>query len=197
MRIAAAIIAGGKATRMGGVAKGMLRDDGGITIVQRLLDQINAAGITEVVISANDPSAYAEMKAPIVADRHADIGPLGGIEAVLSNLAPLCDCVLLLPCDLPNITADEILRLVRAFEESPGRVVFAHTAEGDHPLCAIVPATVLPSVSAAIAAGEYGVGRLWRSLDAIPVEIDDESRMLNLNSPDDVRLWRGPSQQDK
>jgi molybdopterin-guanine dinucleotide biosynthesis protein A len=171
----------------------MLADAGGTSIVQRLIDQIAVAGITEVVISANDASPYTALNLPIIADRHADIGPLGGIEAVLSNLAPRCDCVLLLPCDLPNITSQEILRLVRSYEETPGRMVVAHTAEGDHPLCAVVPVTVLPAVNAAIAAGAYGVGRLWRSLDALPVEMDDGSRMMNINTPEDLRMWKCPT----
>ena len=130
MRIAAAIIAGGKATRLGGIPKGILADADGTSIVQRLLEQIAAAGITDVVISANDPSPYAEMNLPVIADRHADIGPMGGIEAVMACLASRCDCVLLLPCDLPNITSQEILRLVRSYEATPGRVVVATPPNG-------------------------------------------------------------------
>jgi molybdopterin-guanine dinucleotide biosynthesis protein A len=168
----------------------MLRAAGGISIVERLLKELAAAGITDVVISANDPTPYTELGAPVIADRHADIGPLGGIEAVLSNLASRCDCVLLLPSDLPNVTADEILRLLRTYEAAPGRVVVAHTSEGDHPLCAVAPVNVLPAVNAAIAAGDYGVGRLWRSLDALPVEIDDGLRLLNINTPEDLSTWR-------
>jgi molybdopterin-guanine dinucleotide biosynthesis protein A len=190
MRIAAAIIAGGKATRLGGIAKGLLRDAGGASIVRRLLEQIAEAGITEVVLSANDPRIYAEFNLSTIADRQADIGPLGGIEAVLTNLAPRFDCVLLLPCDLPNVTAEDILRLVRSYEAAPGRIAAARTADGDHPLCAVVPVTVLPAVQSAIAAGEYGVKRLWRSLDSRPVEIDDDSRMMNVNTPDDLLAWR-------
>ncbi len=197
MRIAAAVIAGGKATRMGGVVKGLLRDVGGTSIIERLLDQAAAADVTDIVISANEREPYAAFNLPIIADRLANIGPLGGIEAVVTYLARRCDCVLLLPCDLPNVTADEILRLVRAYEASSGRLVVAHTTEGDHPLCAVVPVSVLDKVRAAIGAGAYGVGRLWRSLDALPVEIDDSARMMNVNTPEDVRTWRRASQPPK
>ncbi len=168
----------------------MLAVAGGTSIIKCLLEQIAAAGIAEVVISANDFVPYVELNPPAIADRHTGIGPLGGIEAVLAELALRCDCVLLLPCDLPNITAQEILRLVRSYEEAPGRVAVAHTTEDDHPLCAVVPVTVLGDVRAAIAAGSYGVGRLWRSLGARRVEIADDSRMINLNTPDDLRAWR-------
>ena len=32
-----------------------------------------------------------------------------------------------------------------------------------------------------------GVGRLWRSLDAVYVEIGDAARLMNINTPDDLR----------
>jgi len=196
MQIAAAILAGGKATRLGGIAKGTLLDNSGCSIVARLIEQITAAGIADIVISANDARPYQVLNRPIIADRQAGIGPLGGIEAVLTELAPRVDCVLFLPCDLPNITAAEILRLVQTYEASPRVVAFAYSAQGDHPLCAVVPATALSAVTAAIASGKYGVGRLWRSLAARPVEIEDEARLLNINTPEDLRDWRNSSKHD-
>jgi molybdopterin-guanine dinucleotide biosynthesis protein A len=149
-----------------------------------------------VVISANDPRPYEHLNVPIIADRHADIGPLGGIEAVLTELAPRAESVLFLPCDLPNFSRQEILRLLQAYRAAPGRVVVAHTVEGDHPLCAVVPVTALPNVTAAVAAGSYGVGQLWRSLDAIPVKIDDATRLANVNTPEDVLRWRNSANRD-
>ena len=175
---------------MGGVAKGLLRTGDGSSIIRRLLEQLAAAGMNDVVLSANDPQPYAEFGLPIVADVHADIGPMGGIQSVLTKLAPFFDYVLLLPCDLPNVAANDILKLVRACTAAPTRIVLAHTADGDQPLCAVVETAVLAEVNAAIAAGEYGVDRLWRSLGARLVEIEDDSRMINLNTPDDLRAWR-------
>jgi molybdopterin-guanine dinucleotide biosynthesis protein A len=190
MRVAAAIVAGGKASRLGGIAKGLLGADSGLSIVGRLIAELTAAGIAEIVISANDPEPYTIFARPIIADEHREIGPLGGIEAVLQHLAPGCDCVLLLPCDLPNITVQEILELLRVHQTAPDRVVVASTAQGEQPLCAVVPVNVLPAVSAAIASGSYGVGRLWRSLAAVKAPLDDSSRLLNINTPEDLREWR-------
>ena len=146
--------------------------------------------MNEVVLSTNDQQPYAEFGLPVIADVHANIGPLGGIQAVLTKLAPSFDYVLLLPCDLPNVAANDILKLLRAYTDAPTRIVLAHTADGDQPLCAVVETTVLTEVNAAIAAGEYGVDRLWRSLGARLVEMEDDSRMINLNTPDDLRAWR-------
>jgi molybdopterin-guanine dinucleotide biosynthesis protein A len=190
MKIAAAILAGGKASRLGGVAKGLLPDDGGVPVIRRLMDELAAAGITEVIVAANDAAAYAIFEKPIVADIHPGIGPLGGIEAALGHLASRCDAVVLLPCDLPNITACEILKLVHDHQAVPDRVVLAGSPEGRHPLCAVVPVGVLPRVVEAITAGQYEVGRLWRSLGARVVQIDDSRRLVNINTPEDLQQWR-------
>ncbi len=196
MRIAAAILAGGKAARLGGIAKGLLPDNHGCSIAARLVEQVSAAGIADIVISANDGRPYETLNRPIIADLHAGIGPLGGIEAVLMECAPRVDCVLFLPCDLPNFTAAEILRLVQSYDASAELVAFARTTGGDHPLCAVVPLSVLPAVTAAVARGSYGVGRLWRSLDARPVEIEDDARLLNINTPQDLGRWWGSLDND-
>jgi molybdenum cofactor guanylyltransferase len=105
--------------------------------------------------------------------------------------------VLLLPCDLPKITAAEILRLVQSYRADPQRVAVACTTEGDHPLCAVVPANVQPAVTAAIAAGSHGVGRLWQSVGAASVTIDDDVRLLNINTPEDLHAWRNSSENDR
>ena len=190
MQIAAAILAGGHALRLGGVAKGLLTDDAGLSIIARLVEELKIAGIAEIVISANSPHQYRTFDKPIVADIHPNLGPLGGIEAVLAHFTMHCQSVVLLACDLPNITADEILKLIDAHRAAPSRIVVAGTPEGQQPLCAVVPVAVLPQVTAAIAAGSLGVGRLWRSLGAWVVEIDDPARFLNINTPRDLREWR-------
>lgn len=190
MKIAAAILAGGKATRLGGIAKGLLGDRHGTAILNGLIEELAAAGIADIVISANDPAPYRAYGKRILEDVHPDVGPLGGVEAVLAHLAGGCEAAVLLPCDLPNISAQEILMLMNAHRAMPGRIVFASTRDGEHPLCAVVPVGVLGEVSKAIAAGQYGVGRLWKTLGAVTVEIGDSSRLLNINTPDDLQQWQ-------
>jgi molybdopterin-guanine dinucleotide biosynthesis protein A len=196
MRIAAAILAGGKASRLGGIRKGLLPTATDGPLVQRLMGQLAAAGIGAVILAGGDAQAYAPFARTIVADLHPGSGPLGGVEAALSHLAPRYDAVLLLPCDLPNISAEEITVLLRAHAQAPDRVVMAETAECSHPLCAVVPIAALAEVSAAVAAGRYGVGRLWRTLGAVAVRIHDCSRLVNINTPADLDRWRQTMLQD-
>ncbi len=60
-KIVAAILAGGKAKRFQGKAKGELELADGRTIVKRLLEELAVAKIDEIVIAANDPSSYSEL----------------------------------------------------------------------------------------------------------------------------------------
>jgi molybdopterin-guanine dinucleotide biosynthesis protein A len=227
MKIVAAILAGGKASRLGGIAKGLLPDAMNVPWIERLINELGRAGISEIVLSANEREPYARFGRTILADRHQNIGPLGGIEAVLQHLAARCEAVLFVPCDLPNITAVEFIALLAAYNAAqsarPGkgdshllptrgytgaprpsgcfaqkvavtfsgpRIVMAETVENQHPLCAVVPNAILPDVSAAISAGDYGVLRLWKTLGAIAVRIDEPERLANINTQEELRRWQ-------
>jgi len=188
-RTMAAILAGGKAARLGGRAKGLLPTATG-SILERLLQQLAVAGIEDAVIVANDPGQYAGLGRPILSDLRSPIGPLGGIEAALRHAGSAYDSVVVMPCDLPNITADEISALLAANAADPAQIVMAFTADGDHPLCAVVPQSALEHVVAAIERGELSVVRLWRALGASRVPIADASRLQNINTPDDLARWQ-------
>ena len=159
-KILAAILAGGLATRLDGIAKGLLPTSQG-TIVERLIAELATAGVNDTIIVANDPQPYTALGKTIIADLRPRIGPLGGIEAALAHAGGAYDAVLLLPCDLPRIAATELLALVTAFARDPRRVAAAVTSDGRlHPLCAVVPVALLPQVVQSIEAGHYGVGRV-------------------------------------
>ena len=77
--IAAVILAGGDARRLGNIPKGKLKFPDGTSIIQRLIDQLETAGIDNVAISANDLTAYGEFEKQIVTDKRIGIGPLAGL----------------------------------------------------------------------------------------------------------------------
>lgn len=57
MKIAGAILAGGKAKRLNGIAKGNIKINNK-TIITNLLKAFAQAGISDVIISANDFKPY-------------------------------------------------------------------------------------------------------------------------------------------
>lgn len=187
-RIAGAILAGGKATRYGGIHKGLLRLPDGVTIMERLLRAVEAAGIGDVVICANEVEAYRHLGLPIIRDQTRDAGPLGGIEAALLHFGSRSDGVLILPCDLPALTERELSELLSSFARDRGKVHFAAVEGGkDEPLVAVVPPSVFDHVREALASGDRRVGRVWTELRAVRVPFPSAVPFFNVNCPEDLR----------
>jgi molybdenum cofactor guanylyltransferase len=186
-RIAVAILAGGNAKRLGGIAKGNIEVAPKTTIINRLIAELNSAGLNEIVIVANNAKPYRQYEKPIISDIRLGIGPLGGIESALDCYKDKFTATLFLPCDLPKITAKEISTLIDQFIKSSSQIVFAKTAQNNfHPLCAVVQNSLLKDISAAIDAGIRKVREIWVQHNAVPVIFPDESVFLNVNSKEDL-----------
>ena len=189
--IAGAILAGGNARRVGGVAKGVLKAGGGLSIVEHLINEMSYAGVSDNVIIANNPEPYQDYGVKIIADIREDIGPIGGIESGLVHFSGQSDAVMFVPCDLPNITAKEMLVLKETFVESEAPVVFAETPGFFwHPLCVVVHNGLIKQVSSAIDCGERKIREVWRRVKVVRVLFDDETAFFNVNSSKDIDQWR-------
>lgn len=92
-----ALIAGGRATRMGGVAKGLLRVEGE-PIAARTLSLFHAL-FADALVVANDPAPYASLGATIVPDVLPGKGAPGGLHAALSSART--EWVFAAGCDMP------------------------------------------------------------------------------------------------
>jgi len=176
---------------MGGCAKGSIEVAPGLGIAQRLIEQFGLAGIDDVVIVSSNPSPYEQYGRPIIPDVRSGMGPMGGVEAALGHFAGRSDATFFLPCDLPRLAAEELRKLLNAFDPALERVVYARTsAFFDHPLCSIVHNGLLPEISAALDRGERSVGGTWRRLGGRAVVIENDDAFLNLNTYEDVHAWR-------
>ena len=185
-----AILAGGRASRYGGVAKGLLQC-AGTRIIDRLIAEMNDAGITEIIILANDPEHYRTCRCQVVPDLSPGIGPLGGIQAGLTHYAGRREAVLFVPCDLPAITANEMTLLMQSFEAQDASIIVAQDNDFFwHSLCTVVHTGLLDQVSRAIESGEHTVRRVWRECGAVPVHFDNPDPFFNINTPDDLRCWQ-------
>ncbi len=184
MKIAGAVLAGGKATRYANRPKGLLRLPGGETIIEHLLGEMAAVGVEPRVICANDERLYGDFGVRVIPDLTAGNGPLGGIEAVLVDVASRADAVLFLPCDTPNITAVEIRRLCEEFRHGESGIVFAETEEGtSHPLCCVVHVRLCGEISEAVRGGRLAVIRLWKEFGAARTCFENAGRFANVNVP--------------
>lgn len=189
--IAGAVLAGGQASRYGGIAKGLLSLSEGGTIIERMLGELRAAGVAPLAISANDAEPYRRLGLPIVSDVTPGQGPLGGIVSALTYCRERCRAVLFLPCDLPGITAAQIGALCDAFDEGDAPLVAARTESSLwHPLCAVVDVELLPVIAERAACREREpVWRFWVELGARAVDFADARTFFNVNTPAEMARW--------
>lgn len=175
------LIAGGRASRLGGIDKAWLTR-GGVPQVLRWTRRFpDEHG--PVLVSANrDPQRYAALGLAVVGDRHPDLGPIGGLDA----LAQACTTPWLftLPVDLVGVN-DCLVRTLVSKRDADG--TFARDDDGVQPLVALWRAESLRTVCAeAIGRGETAIHRLQARLRMAEVAFAG-FRFGNLNTPDDLR----------
>lgn len=174
------LLAGGKASRLGGIDKAWLERDGMPQVLRwqrRFLGEVAA-----MLVSANrDPDRYAAHGLIVVSDRIPDMGPLGGLDA----LASACETPWLftLPVDLVGIN-DCLLRTLAMMCGDDG--AYAVDDDGVQPLVALWRRDALRTACTdAFAAGEGAVHALQATLRMSPV-VFSGFRFGNLNTPADL-----------
>ncbi len=189
--IAGAILAGGNAGRLGGIAKGTIELGNGVCIIEKMIKEFCQAGISDIVIIANDSGPYRNCGVNIIPDIRTGFGPVGGIEAALVHFEGKSDAVMFVPCDMPNITAKELLVLKEAFVETNNPVVFSRTTGFFwHPLCVVVHNGLREQISFAIDQGQRKIRDLWKQFNAEDVQFSDADAFLNINDFSDMESWQ-------
>ncbi|MFO0710036.1 MAG: molybdenum cofactor guanylyltransferase [Sandaracinus sp.] len=125
------LFVGGRGTRMGGAAKGLLRapeDDR--TLVARLVDE--SRGLAGEVLLVGTHEAYEALGLRALADAQAGAGPLGGLVSLLREARG--GRVIALACDLPFIDRAFLERLACSAPEA--KILAPRREHGWEPLAA-------------------------------------------------------------
>jgi molybdopterin-guanine dinucleotide biosynthesis protein A len=181
---AGAVLAGGRASRMGG-DKALLEVDGR-PLIAFPLAALEGAGAASIAIVGGDPRPLAGVGYPVVGDLHRGAGPLGGILTALA--AAEHDVVVVLACDQPAVTPSLVRTLVDALDTGATAAV-PLVAGVLQPMTAAFRRDALPDLRRRFDAGERAV---HRALDALCVERVtglDPVLFIDLDSPDDLRRY--------
>ena len=177
------ILAGGQASRMKYVAKGLTRYKDRPLIEYALKSFATLADHT--LINANkDIKAYQNFGVKVFTDQadYLDKGPLSGVLASLLQAQALCvSHVLISPCDTPLVTQAVFERLKLAAEQEPESVFYIESDSGIQPLHAILPVAGVADKLKQYLKSEARVMLFYRQLDAKAVYWQDESAFLNIN----------------
>ena len=173
------LLAGGAGSRLGGVDKAWLRRDG-VAQVLRLAQRLSGETASTLVSVNRDLGRYAEAGLAAVPDRHPDIGPIAGLDALAAACAT--PWLLTLPVDLFDVN-DCLLRSLAA---AGGEGAFAIDDDGAQPLVALWRVGSLrDAVDDALAANEVAVHALQARIGMVGVRFAG-FRFGNLNTPEDL-----------
>ena len=176
------ILAGGRATRLGGVDKAWIERDGLPQVLRWQRRFAPEAGA--VLVSANrDLPRYVAAGLRSIPDRiPGDFGPVAGLDALLGNCRT--PWLLTIPVDLVGVNDCLLPSLCSGRSENGA---FAHDDDGLQPLVALwrVDAASL-AVTAAIERNEAAVHALQARLGMASVRFEGV-RFGNLNTPEDLR----------
>lgn len=192
MTIVGVIVAGGKASRMGGGDKGLF-DLGGRPILAHIKERV-APQVAELALNANgDPSRFADLGLPHVPDGAlSGHGPLAGVLAGLDWACrhnPPPAYVLTVPCDTPFLPPRLAADLREALRESGAEIACGASEGRTHPLCALWPVAIADALREDFREEpNLGVGRWLFRHRVVEVVFASEpvDPFFNVNSRDDL-----------
>ncbi len=190
------VLAGGRATRMGGGDKGE-RPIGGAPVLERVVATLRAQ-CDHVVINANgDPARFARLGCVVVPDAiGGQPGPLAGVLAGLDHAAethPEQPFVLTVPTDTPFLPHDLVARLQDKRVADRAEIVCAASGGGAHadvhPVIALWSVALRDAIRRAVV--DDGVRRVRdllarHAVATVAWPVLPLDPFFNINSPDDL-----------
>ncbi|MEE9446682.1 MAG: molybdenum cofactor guanylyltransferase MobA [Arenicellales bacterium] len=190
--IAAVILAGGKGRRMQGSDKGLLMLNGR-TLIEAVLTGITPQ-VGHVLINANrNFKVYKAYGPPVINDQVSGfLGPLAGIHAAMLSLENHAHYthLLSLPCDGPKVANNYASLMYAALLQNkiPNEcIVVAHDGERIQPVHALIPLSLLTSLSTYLAEGGRKVDIWYQQHNMVLADFSGQKEMfMNVNTPEQL-----------
>ena len=183
--ITGVILAGGRATRMGGQDKGLIKIRGKpmvLHIRDRLRPQVDS-----LLINANrNLEIYQALTAcPVITDEISDYaGPLAGMAAALNcTTSPYLVAV---PCDSPLLAGDLVSRLHCELVRQQAEIAMAVADGYRQPVFVMLSSRLRDSLHEFLAAGGRKIIHWYEQHRVVAVDFSDRSAMFeNINTPEE------------
>jgi molybdopterin-guanine dinucleotide biosynthesis protein A len=186
----AALIAGGKSSRLG-ADKRLLKFDG-VPLWERQLKVLASLGPAELLIAGPSTGPWTG-RFRSVEDVAGSAGPLGGVAAVLDVAA--CESLLVLAVDMPSMTASWLNQLLSV--RRPGIGLLPFFGGRFEPLAAIYPRSCAAIAHACIRSEKASMQHFCRGLleaglaETVKISTADLPLFANLNTPADLAVFQG------
>ena len=164
-----------------------LIDIDGRAMGDRVIDGLVAVGADPVVLIGGDADELAPLSAPVVPDRYPGEGPVGGVLSGLDHLAGLdsVEAVLILSCDLADVSADVLWPLLEAAAGDSHSRVWVAATDRMEPMCALWMLAARGVVRERFVAGERALHRVIAELPHTTVTVE-AGALRNVNRPEDL-----------
>lgn len=187
------ILAGGRATRMGGGDKSLLELDGR-PILAHVIDRIRPQ-VTDLALNANgEPGRFTRYGLPVLPDSILEYpGPLAGVLVGLDWAAMQgVPAVVTVAADTPFFPIDLVARLIAGTEAAGTSIALAATPDGDrvarHPTFGLWPVALRDDLRKALEGGLRKVV-LWtdrHGAATVPFPAAPFDPFFNINTPEDL-----------
>lgn len=191
--ITAAILAGGKSSRMG--RDKALLEFNGKPFIQYIADAMQEV-FKKVIIISDHGELYQFLGLPIYKDIFKYCGPLGGIHSAFAHTKT--KSIFIASCDIPLLTPE----LIRSIIDTPfqGDVIVLPSGKSIQPLCGLYSRNCVPTLEKHLKNGQYSVLRFLEDLSTIIVapKMIRERRLVDVNTPGQYKiLLKSPIAQKK
>lgn len=173
------VLAGGRGSRLGGLAKGLIRLRDGETVVERLLRLASGPAF----VSTNHPEWYERLEVPLIADLVPDKGAPGGVVTGLA--VSVTEWVTIVACDMPFVTRAMLDALLERTHAGADAVCFTRRGALE-PLVGIYRRALCFDWAPRLD-GNPSMRELAGSVRLDTLEVEEPARLISLNSPDDFR----------
>lgn len=187
----AAILAGGKNTRLSGRTKAKIIIDGRPLIERtiKVLDKV----FNDIVIITNNENELSDYRhIRMTGDIYHNIGPLGGLHSALINTDR--KAVFLVASDMPEINADIIRYVTDSFNKLGCEVLIPDYKGYIEPLHAIYNRNILERLEDFIkTTDDYTIREFLKLVNDKYLVIESikgrRNPFININSPEDLQKW--------
>jgi molybdenum cofactor guanylyltransferase len=182
-----AILAGGQSTRMGEPKEGVCLWDNR-PMIEHVLETLRSV-CSQVIIVGECKGFSIPEGASIckIEDNYPGIGPISGLEALLSS--GLDSQYLVTCCDQPLLTTDLLIQLI---ENEPSNIRLFSSPSQDKldPFPGIYPVSVLPVLHDQLKQGQYSMQRFLKNspVTFLPLDESDLIKIKSINSKADLAL---------
>jgi molybdenum cofactor guanylyltransferase len=180
------ILAGGRAQRMGGIDKGLIKLRGR-SMVEYIIEALRSQ-VDTILINANrNLDKYSKLGLKVIKDEIDDYqGPLAGIASGLSHAET--DFIVTAPCDGPFLASNYVSRLYTAAQENNANISVAFDGKRLQPVYALINTSLLPSLLAYLHAGDRKIDLWYQQENFVQVDFSTTPKIFtNINTPEELK----------